>query len=573
MKKQLSLTIGEYTDKGRKEVNQDFLDMLIPKEPQLSSKGFAMAIADGISSSSVSQEASKTSVTSFLNDYFSTPDTWSVQKSAERVIASINSHLNSQSKQSQFHYDKNKGYVCTFSAMIIRSSTAYIFHAGDTRIYRLRKNEMELLTQDHLLWVSEDKSYLARALGMDSQLTLDKDTFQVQEKDIFIFMTDGIYEKVSDGFIINSIKNNNTDFKAASKFIGQKAYDEGSTDNLSIQIIGINTLPHKQKDEIQQELSEKPLPPILEARMQFDGYTVVRELSASSRSHVYLCEDNESHDLVVLKIPSIDLQEDKAYLERFMMEEWIAIRINNAHVAKSYLQTRQRNFLYTVTEYIEGQTLTQWMIDNPRPSLDLVRGIIEQIAKGLRAFHRQEMIHQDLRPANIMIDKSGTVKIIDFGSTKVEGILDINSDLQEENLLGTALYSAPEYFLAQIGSTRSDIFSLGVITYEMLSGDFPYGANIARSTTKASQKKLKYKSLEDKDLSIPIWVDEALKKALEIHPYKRYQELSEFVYDLSHPNADFVNRTRAPLVEREPVLVWKGISFVLFCIILILVSQ
>ncbi|MFB1014533.1 MAG: protein kinase, partial [Alteromonadaceae bacterium] len=105
-----------------------------------------------------------------------------------------------------------------------------------------------------------------------------------------------------------------------------------------------------------------------------------------------------------------------------MLEEWIAKRINNPHVAKAVIANRKRNFLYLVTEFIDGISLNQWMIDNPKPKLEQVRDIIEQTAKGLQAFHRQEMIHQDLRPANIMIDSSNTVKIIDFGSTFIAGV-------------------------------------------------------------------------------------------------------------------------------------------------------
>ena len=104
------------------------------------------------------------------------------------------------------------------------------------------------------------------------------------------------------------------------------------------------------------------------------------------------------------------------------MEEWVARRINSAHVLKPRAQLRTRNYLYVVTEFVEGQTLTQWMIDNPKPSLETVRGILEQIASGLQAFHRMEMLHQDLRPENIMIDGTGTAKIIDFGSTRIAGI-------------------------------------------------------------------------------------------------------------------------------------------------------
>ena len=204
-------------------------------------------------------------------------------------------------------------------------------------------------------------------------------------------------------------------------------------------------------------------------------------MHASSRSHIYLAVDTETDALVALKIPSIDLRGDPAYLKRFMMEEWVARRINSAHVLKPCLQSRKRNYLYVVTEFIDGQTLTQWMIDNPRPDLETVRGIVEQIAKGLQAFHRMEMLHQDLRPDNIMIDKTGTVKIIDFGSTKVKGVVEAAPSTDHDDILGTAQYTAPEYFLGESGSSRSDIFSLGVITYQMLTGRLPYGAEVAKA--------------------------------------------------------------------------------------------
>lgn len=573
MKNRLEVSVSQYSSKGRKEINQDFHDLCIPKEPQLTYKGIAVAIADGIGSSSVSQIASKTAVTSFLMDYLSTPESWSVKKSALCVLGASNSWLHSQTMQSQYSYDKNRGYVCTFSAMVLRSSTAYIFHAGDTRIYRLRDGVLEQLTQDHRLWVSRDKSYLSRALGMDSQIRMDYTSFQVEREDVFFFMSDGVYEFVTDAFIVETVETNVDDFDLIAKIIADKAYEAGSDDNITIQVVRVDALPKKNVKEIHRQLEEKPFAPLLEAREQFDGYTIIRELSASSRSHVYLGVDNETNIAVVLKIPSIDMHGDKAYLERFLMEEWIAGRIKSPHVAKSYIPSRKRNYLYNVSEYIEGQTLAQWMIDNPSPSLERVRAMAEQIARGLMALHRQEMIHQDLRPENIMIDGTGTLKIIDFGSTKVEGIVDVNIRLEQENLLGTAIYSAPEYFIAKAGSTQSDLFSLGVIVYQMLSGHFPYGVEVARTSTKTAQKKLRYTSLYFYNQDIPIWVDEALRKAVHVDPNERYEELSEFLYDLRHPNREFLKKSRPPLIERHPVAIWKSISFILLVIIFIMIFK
>lgn len=563
MTSQLKVSVGQHTDKGPKKTNQDFHGVYIPKEPQLSSKGVAIALADGISSSAVSHIASESAVTGFFADYYCTSDAWSVKTSAQRVLMATNSWLHSQGQQSPYRFDPDRGYVCTFSAMIIKSTTAHLFNAGDSRIYRILGNALEQLTNDHRMWVSEDKSYLSRALGIHPQLDLDYRAEPVDVGDTFILATDGVYEYVSASSMLGAIAHNTDDLDAAAQAIVKQALEQGSDDNLTVQILRIDALPLQQPDELYQQLTELPFPPVLEARAEFDGYTIVREVHASSRSHVYLATDNDTLTPVIIKTPSIDLQRDVQYLERFLTEEWVARRINSAHVVKPCLQTRKRNYLYSVSEYIEGQTLAQWMIDNPRPDLETVRGIIEQIAKGVRAFHRLEMLHQDLRPANVMIDATGTVKIIDFGSTRVAGIMEITSPIERSDLLGTAQYTAPEYFLGESGSTRSDQFSLAVIAYQMLTGGLPYGAAVARCRTRAALNKLSYQPIREHERGIPGWIDEVLRKALHPDPYKRYEDLSEFVFELRQPNQAFLNKARPPLMERNPVLFWKGVSLVL----------
>ncbi len=573
MTHRLKISVGQFSDQGRKASNQDFHGCYIPKGAQLGIKGIAVAMADGISSSDVSHIASETAVKSFLDDYFCTSDAWSVKHSVQRVLAATNSWLFSQSQHSEFRYDKDKGYVCTLSALVIKSTTAHIFHVGDTRVYRLRDGALEQLTNDHRLWVSQDKSYLSRALGVEPQLELDYQSLPVKTGDIFILATDGVYEHSDAQSIISTLHNATGNLDEAAKRIANQAYAQGSQDNLSIQIIRIDDLPQADSNAIQRQIDQLPFPPLLAPRASFDGYTIVREVHASNRSHVYLALDQQSQTQVIIKIPSIDLRGDPAYLERFLMEEWTARRINSAHVLKAGLQTRQRNYLYTVTEFIEGQTLAQWLIDNPKPSLETVRGIIEQVAKGLQALHRMEILHQDLRPNNIMIDHTGTVKIIDFGSARVAGIVEATPQLEQSEILGTALYTAPEYFVGDQASPRADLYSLGVLAYHMLSGVFPYGTQVAKSRTVAAQHKLRYRSVLDDEREIPAWVDATLKKALHPNPFKRYQELSEFVYDLRHPNRTFLNKARPPLIERKPVLFWQSVSALLAAVILVLLGS
>ena len=570
----LKISAGQYSDKGRKDTNQDFHGLFIPLEPQLSFKGIAFAVADGISSSDVSQLASQAAVTGFLEDYFCTSEAWSVKKSAQRVLRAVNSWLYAQTRQSEYRYDRDRGYVCTFSAVVIKSTVAHIFHVGDTRIYRLRGGALEQLTDDHRLRVSAEKSYLGRALGINPQIEIDYQALPVEKGDVFLLATDGVYEHVKAPFVVNAVdaraRDPDRNLDMLSKTIADEAYRQGSADNLTVQIVRIDELPGQDATEVRQQMAGLPCPPELDARMIFDGYKIVRQLHASSRSHVFLAIDEQAGEQVAIKTPSTDLRDDPAYLERLLMEEWIARRINSANVLKAHPQERKRHYLYIVTEFIEGQTLHQWISDHPKPDLKAVRGIVGQIAKGLQAFHRAEIVHQDVRPANVMIDGTGTVKLIDFGSARVAGITEIASHTGPELILGSEQYAAPEYFLGEAGTTRSDIFSLGIIAYQMLTGGLPYGTRVPGSRTQAAQRKLRYRSARDDDREILAWVDEAIRKAVHPDPHKRYAELSEFVFDLHHPNREFLRRNRPPLLERDPVVFWKAVSFLLAAVVLIL---
>lgn len=509
----------------------------------------------------------------FLESYYDTSQALSVKKSARQVLEAVNSWLHSQTRQSPFRYEeKDRGYVCTLSALVLRSNTAHVFHVGDTRIYRLRDGALEQLTQDHRLVVSAEKSYLSRALGIEARLDLDYEASRLEAGDVFVLATDGVYEHVTARFIIDAVGRHAGDLDAAARRIVAEAFERGSPDNLTVQIVRVEQLPDAEAREVQQLIAELPFPPPLAPRSEIDGYRILRELHVSARSQVFLAQDGDSPTPVVLKTLSTELREDPAQVDRFLMEDWIAQRIDSAHVVRRRDSGRRKTFLYNVTEYIEGQTLAQWMVDNPKPSLDTVRDIAEQLARGLTAMHRLELLHQDLRPANVMIDRTGTVRIIDLGSTRVAGVAE-GRGFDDPQLLGTAQYTAPECFLGEAGTPRSDLFSLGVIVYQMLSGRLPYGAEVAKMRTRAEQRRLTYRPALGHPSDIPRWIEEALRKATHIDPLRRYAEPAEFAHALRHPDAAWLQQRRPPLLERNPVRFWQLVAAALLVALLVSLAQ
>ena len=173
---------------------------LIPDEPLLEPKGIAIVLADGISSSNVSQVASESAVKSFLTDYYCTSESWSVKTSAQRVLAATNSWLHSQTRRSQYSYDKDKGYVCTLSAMVIKSTTAH--HLPRRRLPDLPRLPATRWNNSPTIIASSfrrNRAISSRALGINPQIEIDYRTLARSKKAMsFVLATDGVYEHVGD---------------------------------------------------------------------------------------------------------------------------------------------------------------------------------------------------------------------------------------------------------------------------------------------------------------------------------------------------------------------------------------
>src|SRR5262249_47893807 len=147
--------------------------------------------------------------------------------------------------------------------------------------------------------------------------------------------------------------------------------------------------------------------------MRIDGWEVEAELHASSRSQVYRVRDLATGQRCVMKTPSVNFEDDESYIDRFLIEPWIGRRIQSPHVVRAIEAPRPPSELYYLEEYVGGETLGAWMRAHPQPEIRAVVGLIEQVGRGLLAFHRRETTHRDLKPDNVMIDRAGVARIID----------------------------------------------------------------------------------------------------------------------------------------------------------------
>ncbi|WP_246128516.1 bifunctional protein-serine/threonine kinase/phosphatase [Pleionea sediminis] len=555
--KLLSVAIGSCSRAGKKPSNEDCVAYQIPNNNyELEHKGIAVALADGVSSAEAGKEASETAVNNFINDYYQTPDTWSVAHAGQKILTSINLKL---FRRSHEFTNEEKGYLCTFSGLIIKSRIVHCFHAGDSRIFRYSGGSYSQLTRDHIANIGSGRSILARAVGMDNSLQIDYLKQPLQQGDLFLITSDGVHDFVTEEQIVKVLTSQTTAQQKAESLVSQ-ALQQGSDDNVSCAVIEVLQLPEESLDDYNTKLTRLPFPPSLEPGMKIDGFIIKHEIFASSRSQLYLVEEEAPHRLMVMKTPSVNYEDDTSYIDRFIQEEWIGKRIDSPYVVKILAQKSKRNFLYYLMEYIEGETLEKWMAKHRFPRPKIAIQIVDQIAKGLAAFHDQETIHQDMKPGNVMIDKHGEVKIIDFGSVYVAGIAEVFRPIVHEHALGTASYSDPQYLLGINSGIQGDLYALATITYELFTGELPFGDKIEECRSAMDYDRLRYRNANQFNPVIPAWFDRALQRGLKFDLEQRYRTLDAFLQDLHEPNPEYLLDDPNYTKDKSKALFWQIIS-------------
>ena len=268
----------------------------------------------------------------------------------------------------------------------------------------------------------------------------------------------------------------------------------------------------------------------LEAGSQVDFYRIEAPIARSGMASIYRATDARDNRQVALKIPHPDMEADPILFDRFQREAGIGEKLNHPKVMRVF-GGEERSRVYMVMEWCEGRLLRQILEEGPLPQARAIRIAVE-VLEALEYIHVTGVAHRDLKPENIMVDAEDNIKLIDFG---------IASDSAARRLtyanftatLGTPNYISPEQVRGKRGDGRSDIFSMGVILYEMLSGKLPFsGPNPLAAMNDRLLNHPLPPSIANPSVSPQL--QEVLYRALERDPRNRYARASEFAHDLEH---------------------------------------
>ncbi len=285
---------------------------------------------------------------------------------------------------------------------------------------------------------------------------------------------------------------------------------------------------------------------VLEPGTQLDSYRIDAPVAKSGMATIFRATDTRDGRTVALKIPHPDMEADPILFDRFKREAAIGERLIHPNVMRVFADDH-RSRIYMVMEWCPGRLLRNILDEGRLPEDRAIRIAIE-VLKALDYIHANGVVHRDLKPENIMVDENDHIKLIDFG---------IAGDTASRRLtyanftamLGTPNYIAPEQVKGKRGDGRTDLYSMGVILYEMLTGKLPFSGPTPMA---AMNDRLLNHPLPPRvaDPSVSPQLQEILYRALERDPKNRYATAQEFIHDLEHPD-------QVGIEERPELLHWQ----------------
>ncbi len=281
-----------------------------------------------------------------------------------------------------------------------------------------------------------------------------------------------------------------------------------------------------------------------------DRYEIIEKIGSGGMADVYKAKCHRLDRYVAIKILKQEYSDDKNFITKFRGEAQSAAGLSHPNIVSVYDVGDDEGLYYIVMELVEGITLKKFIEKKGRLDIKEAVGITIQIAQGMEAAHNKHIIHRDIKPQNIMISREGKVKVTDFGIAKAA-----TGDTYSQNAIGSVHYLSPEQARGGYCDEKSDIYSLGVTLYEMLSGTLPFAAenNVSVALQHINTEAQPVRELVP---SVPFSLDRIVQKCMQKRPENRYLHVSELIVDLkrsiTNPDGDFVRMPLSGYVPDNP---------------------
>ncbi|TAN52647.1 MAG: bifunctional protein-serine/threonine kinase/phosphatase [Methylococcaceae bacterium] len=561
----LTIQAGFASLQGRRADNQDYVGWVEPADAQaLTLRGVVVALADGVGGAKGGRQAAETAVRLFLDGYYSLPETLGPERMAMRALSAANRWIHSLGRR-----DNELAHMAsTFSALILRGRHAHVLHLGDSRVYRLRGDSLERLTEDHTLGGADLSHVLYRAVGLEEELRLDYAAHVLEPHDRFLLCSDGVHGVLRESELQQLLRERGAPQHSAER-LAQLALDQGSHDNITALVLDVLCLPLPDRAELRHALNTLPIREPPAAGRNIDGFRLERLLSDGRYSRLFVAHDSGSDATVVLKFPQPRVVSEREYHDAFLREAWIGARIQSPWLAEIIeLPPGRQTCLYSVLPFYLGNTLEQriaggWKIDTAQ-GVDLAL----KLCRALHALHRRRVIHRDVKPDNVLLLEDGGVRLLDLGVARLPAW----DEAADAPIPGTASYLAPEQFHGERGNERTDVYALGVTLFRLFSGGaYPYGEIEPFSTPRFTSAK----RLTDYRHDLPAWLGGVLAKATAADPQERYADTLELAFDLEHGlnKGCPLKPARKSWYQRNPLRFWQTTALLLLILLLLSLAR
>jgi serine/threonine protein phosphatase PrpC len=537
----LQLSFAEASATGPREENQDALRLVTPTPALAASKGYLFAIADGVSQCADGGLAARSTLQALALDYYATPETWGVAQALDRLLLAQNRWLQANGG--------GQPLLTTVSALVLRGRRFTLAHVGDCRVYRWHAGQLQRVSEDHVWDQPGMQHVLKRALGLDQHLVLDFLDGELRLDESFVLLSDGIWAILSDTAIA-AILRDQPDLDSAARTLVHAAHLAGSQDNASALLVRVDGLGETSIGDALIHLQQWPLPPPLKPGQAFEGWQVEGMLGQSQQSLLYRVRDTQQQPWLLKTLPG-RLHDDHQAGQALLSEEWFLKRVAGRHFPEVHAASQRQHLYYVMREY-SGTTLAQLHTQTGPLPLAQWQDLAERLLKTVGLLHRRQILHRDIKPENLLLGDDGELRLLDFGLAYCPGL----SEDQPSALPGTPSFIAPEAFRGGSPTPQQDLYAVGVTLFYLLTGHFPYGEIEAFQRPRFGRPVSASRYRPD----LPEWLTQSLERAVAADPGQRFETAEEWLLQIEQGERQSLNVRPRPLLEREPLKVWRSLA-------------